>query len=45
VLHHGENPEVFSYQVIEIDGHCKMRLHFYEGCKIFLLFTDDPNGT
>lgn len=40
VSHHGENPEVFSYQVIGLAGHCKMRLHFYEGCKIFFLFTD-----
>lgn len=45
VSHLGANPEVFFYQIIEIAGHCKMRLHFYEGCKIFLLFTDDPNET
>ena len=45
VPHHGENPEVFSYQVIGLAGHCKMRLHFYEGCKIFLLFTDEANET
>lgn len=43
VSQHGANPSVFSYQVIETDGHCKMRLHFYEGCKIFLLFTNNPN--
>ena len=35
----GENPEVFSYQVIEGKDWCRMRLAFYEGCKIFLLYT------
>jgi hypothetical protein len=41
--HYGENPKVFSYQVIKIAEHYKMRLHFYEGCKVFFLFTDVPN--
>lgn len=45
VPHHGENPKVFSYQVIESAEHYKMRLHFYEGCKVFFLFTDVPNET
>lgn len=38
VEYHGENPEVFKYQALEIDETRKMRLHFYEGCKLLLIF-------
>ena len=34
----GENPEVFKYQTVETDNSRKMRLHFYEGCKLLLIF-------
>ena len=36
--YYGENPEVFKYQVIEAKGVAKLRLHFYEGCKLLLIF-------
>lgn len=35
----GANPTVFAYQVIEYDEEQKMRLHFYEGCRILLIFS------
>lgn len=34
----GENPEVFKYQVVDNRGTKWFRLHFYEGCKILLIF-------
>lgn len=34
----GENPEVFKYQVVENQESKCFRLHFYEGCKILLIF-------
>ena len=37
-LVHGANSKVFVYQVIDTKIHCKMRLHFYEGCRILLTF-------
>ena len=37
----GENPEVFKYQLIQNSKYIKMRLHFYEGCKIFLLYVEN----
>ena len=36
--YHGENPEVFKYQAIEKDKNRKIRLHFYEGCMLLLIF-------
>ena len=38
VAFYGENPEVFKYQALETDISRKMRLHFYEGCKLLLIF-------
>ncbi len=38
VAYYGENPEVFKYQALETDNSKKMRLHFYEGCKLLLIF-------
>lgn len=38
VAYFGENPEVFKYQALEADNSRKMRLHFYEGCKLLLIF-------
>lgn len=35
---YGENPEVFKYQAIEVEHNRIMRLHFYENCKILLIF-------
>lgn len=35
---HGENKEVFSYQVIEDSFVTKMRLYIYGNCKIILIF-------
>lgn len=35
----GENPEVFKYQSLEADDERIMRLHFYEGCKLLLIFS------
>ena len=37
-LYFGENPEVFKYQVVENQDYKKVRLHFYEGCKLLLIF-------
>ena len=34
----GENREVFKYQALEADNSRIMRLHFYEGCKLLLIF-------
>ena len=34
----GANPEVFAYQVLGSMDQCKMRLHFYEGCRIYIVF-------
>lgn len=34
----GENPSVFKYQVVTLRSSIQMRIHFYEGCKIFLDF-------
>ncbi|MCJ7601466.1 MAG: hypothetical protein MUO63_08175 [Desulfobulbaceae bacterium] len=39
IAYHGANQGVFMYQVIEGDGLTKMRLHFYDGCKILLVFS------
>ena len=38
VHYHGANPQVFTYQVLGTKEQCKMRLHFYEGCRILLIF-------
>ena len=38
VAYIGENPEVFKYQALEADYSRIMRLHFYEGCKLLLIF-------
>ncbi len=38
IPYQGANPTVFSYQVLECKELCKMRLHFYEGCKMLLIF-------
>ena len=43
VAHYGENPEIFRYQTITIDKLRIMRLHFYEGCKLFLVFNSDDS--
>ena len=37
-IYYGENPAVFKYQAIENNESRKMRLHFYEGCKLLLIF-------
>ncbi len=37
-IYYGENPEVFKYQAVEAKDSRKLRLHFYEGCKLLLLF-------
>jgi hypothetical protein len=37
-IYYGENPEVFKYQAVEAKDSRKMRLHFYEGCKLLLIF-------
>lgn len=34
----GENSEVFKYQVIENEESKTMRLYFYEGCRLLLMF-------
>lgn len=36
---HGANSKVFVYQVLDTAKQCKMRLHFYEGCRILLTFS------
>ncbi|MCK4487852.1 MAG: hypothetical protein KAU38_13975 [Desulfobacterales bacterium] len=43
-IYHGENPEVFKYQAIEHNGSKKMRLHFYEGCKLLLIFDSQQSA-
>ena len=35
---HGTNKRVFMYQVVESDELIKMRLYFYDNCKILLIF-------
>jgi len=35
----GANPKVFAYQVLGTMNQCKMRLHFYEGCRILLIYS------
>jgi len=40
VSYYGENPEVFKYQILEADNSRKMRLYFYEGCKLLLIFNN-----
>lgn len=35
----GANPQVFAYQVRGTKKQCKMRLHFYDGCRIILIFS------
>ena len=42
--YYGENPEVFKYQVIEDNQSKMMRLYFYEGCKLLLIFTEGNKG-
>ena len=37
----GENPTVFKYQVLEGNHSKLMRLHFYEGCRILLIFNGE----
>ncbi len=34
----GKNPEVFKYQVRELNSEKYMRLHFYEGCRVVVFF-------
>ncbi len=38
--HYGENPDVFSYQIVEPDHECRcvLRLRFYGGCKATAFF-------
>lgn len=36
--YHGANPVAFHYQALDDPRSRKMRLHFYEGCKVLLLF-------
>lgn len=38
VAYYGQNPAVFKYQAIEAEKSQRMRLHFYEGCKLLLIF-------
>ena len=42
---YGENPEVFRYQAIETEQNRIMRLHFYEGCRLLLIFNRQPEFT
>lgn len=44
VIYYGGNPEVFKYQVMDAKDSRKMRLHFYEGCKLLLIF-DSQHAT
>jgi hypothetical protein len=39
IPYHGDNPEVFAYQVLGSSAQCSIRLHFYGGCKIYLEFS------
>ena len=39
--YYGENPEVFKYQAVEHNQLKMMRLHFYEGCKLLLIFKEN----
>jgi len=41
---YGDNPEVFKYQAIETEQNRIMRLHFYEGCKLLLIFNSQPQA-
>ena len=41
---YGDNPEVFKYQAIETDHNRIMRLHFYEGCKLLLIFNSQQQA-
>lgn len=41
---YGDNPEVFKYQALEADYSKKMRLHFYEGCKLLLIFNSQQTS-
>ena len=40
VPYHGANPQVFAYQVLGTKEQGTMRLHFYEGCRILLIFSE-----
>ena len=40
VPYRGANSPVFAYQVLGTREQCSMRLHFYERCKIFLVFSE-----
>ena len=37
-VYYGENPEVFKYQAVEAEKLRRIRLHFYERCKLLLIF-------
>jgi hypothetical protein len=39
VPYYGSNRQVFAYQVLGTNAECQMRLHFYEGCKVWLEFS------
>jgi hypothetical protein len=36
--HKGNNPEIFTYQFVEHDGHALMRLHFYGNTRVSVVF-------
>ena len=36
--HKGSNPEIFTYQFVEHDGHALMRLHFYGNTRVSVVF-------
>ncbi len=38
----GKNPEVFKYQVVDSADLTQLRLHFYEGCRLLLIFDRQP---
>jgi hypothetical protein len=40
----GAHLKVFAYQVLGTDAQCKMRLHFYECCKVLLLVSNDDSN-
>lgn len=34
----GENPDIFSYQFVEVEGKCFVRLHFYGGTRVSAVY-------
>lgn len=36
----GENPDIFSYQFVEVEGRCFVRLHFYGGTRVSAVYVE-----